>query len=45
MWSNLLWKTLVATNFYFAAEKKSFCKRKKSVSVDSTCFDLDVSFL
>ena len=44
MWSNLLRKTPIATNFYFATEKKSYVKEKKSGSVDSTCHDLDASF-
>ena len=35
MWSNLLRKKTTAKTFYFAAEEKSVCKRKKSVSVNS----------
>ena len=30
---------------YFAAEEKSVCERKKLESVNSTCHDLDASFL
>ena len=44
LWSNLLRKTAIETTFYFPAEKKKVCKRKKSVSVNSTSHNHDQAF-
>ena len=38
-------KTAIATTFYSAAEEKSVCKRKKSVSGNSMRNDFEASFL
>ena len=35
----------MATTFYFPAEEESVCIRKKTVTVNSMGYDLDVSFL
>ena len=44
LWSNLLRKTAIETTFYFPAEKKKVCKRKKSVSVNSMGRNHDQAF-